>query len=171
MTEDFIPPQQVTDHIHIVRGQKIILDFDLAALYGVPTKRLNEQVRRNLDRFPSDFMFQVTENELEILRSQFATSSWGGRRRPPYAFTEHGALMAANVLNSQTAIKVSLEVIRAFIQLRQILVVHRDLEKKLNDLEKKYDAKFKVVFDTVKQLMIPPEIKRRRIGIHNSENE
>lgn len=163
--------EYVQNQIKVIRGRKVILDSDLAALYNVPTKRLNEQVRRNPDRFPEDFMFQLTEVEADSLRSQFATSNTprGGRRYLPYAFTEHGALMAANVLNNQTAITVSLEIVRTFIRLRQILVVHQDLKRKVEALETKYDSQFRVVFDAVKQLITPPDSKRRRIGIHNTD--
>lgn len=159
----------VINHIKIVRGRRIILDSDLATLYGVPTKRLNEQVKRNRDRFPDDFMFQLTEVEADSLRSQIATSnrSRGGRRFLPYAFTEHGTLMAANVLNSSIAIAVSIEIVRTFVQLRQTLLAHQDLKRKLEVLETKYDSQFRVVFDAIKQLMTPPESKRRPIGIRS----
>src|SRR5215218_2102098 len=118
-----VPVERVESRILLIRGEKVILDTDLAELYGATTKRLNEQVRRNLDRFPADFMFQLTDEEFAILRSQFATSrsGWGGRRYPPFVFTEHGAIMAANVLNSPRAVAVSVTVVRAFVRLRQIL--------------------------------------------------
>lgn len=148
-----------------MRGQKVILDEHLAALYGVETRRLNEQVKRNRDRFPGDFMYQLTLREFGDLKSQFATSSqWGGRRKPPYAFTEHGAIMAATVLNSPRAVRVSIEVVRTFVRLRQMLATHKDLARKLAALEKKYDVQFKVVFDAIRQLMASPEPKRRPIG-------
>jgi hypothetical protein len=148
-----------------------MLDSDLAALYGVTTKRLNEQVRRNLDRFPIDFMFQLTEIEEEILRSQIATSSegWGGRRSLPYVFTEHGALMLASVLNSPVAINASIQVVRAFTHLRRMVSSHFELSRKLDALEKKYDSQFKVVFDAIRQLTSPPEQPRRKIGFHSDE--
>jgi hypothetical protein len=167
MTEGFVPPQQVSDHIHIVRGQKIILDFDLAALYGVPTKRLNEQVRRNLDRFPSDFMFQVTENEMEILRSQFATSSWGGRRVLPYAFTEHGVLMLSSVLNSERAIAVNIQIMRIYSKMRELLLTNKDILLKLEQMERKvdgHDENIQVIFAYLKKLLNPPVEPRPRIG-------
>jgi len=143
-----------------------MLDADLAELYGVTTKRLNEQVKRNASRFPGDFMFQLTPDETRILRSQFATSrsGWGGRRALPYAFTEHGAVMLASVLNSPTAVDASVQVVRAFVRLREILATHKDLARKLEDLEKKYDARFRVVFDAIRKLMAPPERPRRQIG-------
>jgi hypothetical protein len=159
-----IPLERVERTILLIRGQKVILDADLAALYGVTTKRFNEQVKRNRERFPEDFMFQLTKKEAEILRSQNATSSWGGRRYLPFAFTEHGAIMAANVLNSPRAIQASVQVVRAFVRLRQILASHVDLARKLEQLEKKYDKQFKIVFDAIRELMTPPEPKRKPIG-------
>jgi hypothetical protein len=128
---------------------------------------VNEQVRRNSDRFPPDFMFQLTQEEFENLRSQFATSSlYGGRRYLPYAFTEHGALMLANVLNSERATKTSVQVVRAFVRLRQILASNAELARKLEALEKKYDGQFKTIFDAIRQLMSSPGAKRREIGFH-----
>jgi len=161
-----IPPERIERSILLIRGHKVILDSDLAELYGVTTKRLNEQVRRNLPRFPEDFMFQLTESETYLLRSQFATSKKGrgGRRYLPYAFTEQGVAMLSSVLNSERAIKVNIEIMRAFVRLRRILASHADLARKLEALEKKYDAQFKVVFDAIRQLMRPPESKKRPIG-------
>jgi hypothetical protein len=143
-----------------------LLDVHLAALYGVTTKRLNEQVRRNRARFPEDFMFQLTAEEVASLRSQFATSNKGrgGRRYAPYAFTEQGVAMLSTVLNSERAIQVNIEIMRAFVRLRQMLTSNAQLARKVADLEKKYDAQFKVVFDAIRQLMTPPESKKRKIG-------
>ncbi len=141
-----------------------MLDADLANLYGVTTKRLNEQVKRNIDRFPDTFMFQLSRSEFDKLKSQFATSSWGGRRKLPNAFTEHGVVMLASVLNSPTAVSASIEVVKAFVRLRQILASNVELARKLEILEKKYDAQFKVVFDAIRQLMTPPEKEKRQIG-------
>ncbi len=151
----------------------MILDETLAELYGVPTKRLNEQVTRNLDRFPGDFMFQLTREEWDALRSQSATSKSGrgGRRYPPRAFTEHGTVMAANILNSATAVQASIQVVRAFVRLREILASHEDLARKLNALERKYDDQFKVVFDAIRQLMTPPKGERRPIGFRPKHPE
>ncbi len=149
-----------------IRGQRVIIDDDLASLYGVPTKRLNEQVRRNKERFPQDFMYQLSTDEHQNMRSQFATASRRNIRYMPYVFTEHGAIMAANVLNSPRAIAMSVIVVRAFVRLRQLALSVGELAKKVNALEKKYDAKFKMVFDAVRQLMLPPESPRRRIGFH-----
>lgn len=163
--------ENIVSQIRIVRGRKVIIDSDLAALFGVPTKRLNEQVKRNLDRFPGDFMFQLTQTEADFLRSQIATSSrpQGGRRFLPYVFTEHGTLMAANVLNNPIAIAVSIEIVRTFVQLRQTLLAHQELKRKVELLESKYDSQFRSIFDAIKQLMIPPESNRRLIGIRNNE--
>jgi len=157
--------------IFTIRGHRVILDTDLAKLYGVLTKRLNEQVKRNLSRFPLDFMFQLTDIEEDSLRSQFATSKSGsgGRRYLPYVFTEHGALMAANVLNSERAVAASIQVVRAFIQQRQLLLSQVELARKLETLEKKYDHQFKIVFDSIRQILTPPEQPRRKIGIRQDD--
>jgi hypothetical protein len=162
---ELIPTERIEGRILLVRGHKVILDSDLAELYGVSTKRLNEQVKRNLDRFPEDFCFQLSPEETTLLRSQIATSRWGGRRYPPYAFTEHGAIMAANLINSPIAVKTSVLVVRAFVRLREILGTHKDLARKLEQLEKKYDAQFRVVFDAIRELMSPPDEPRKgKIG-------
>ena len=148
-----------------MRGHAAKLDSDLAALYGVPVKRLNEQVRRNNERFPEHFMFRLTKAERERLRSQIATSKGrGGRRYLPYAFTEHGAIMAANVLNSSQAIRMSIAVVTAFVNLRRMALSVEALARKVNALEGKYDKQFKVVFEAVRRLMAPPEHPRRPIG-------
>ena len=156
--------ENIVDKIIIVREQRVLLDADLAALYGVSTKRLNEQVQRNSARFPEDFMFRLTPAEFDNLRSQFATSSWGGKRYMPYAFTEHGAIMAATVLNSPQAVHMSVFIVRAFIKLRQMVLDHQALYRKVASLERRYDAQFQGVFAAIKQLMTPPETKRKRIG-------
>jgi len=160
-------PETIERKIYLVRGQKVMLDSDLAELYGVTTKRLNEQVRRNADRFPGDFMFQLSSNEFESLRSQIATLKQGrGQHRKylPSVFTEHGALMAASVLNTPRAVEVSLYVVRAFVRLREMIASHEDLVRKLDELEKKYDGQFHVVFETIRQLMIREEKPKRKIG-------
>ena len=162
--------EQIESEIFLVRGQKVMLDADLAELYGVETKRLNEQVRRNSERFPEDFMFQLTIEEFANLRSQIATSNnspgntagRGGRRHLPYAFTEHGAIMAASVLNSPRAVEASVQVVRAFVRLRLMLASNTELSRKLAMLEKKYDIKFKAVFDAINELMAPLETKKKR---------
>jgi ORF6N domain len=161
-----IPIERIERQILLIRGHKALLDAHLAALYGVTTKRLNEQVRRNRSRFPDDFMFQLTSEEVESLRSQFATSNQGrgGRRYAPYAFTEQGVAMLSTVLNSERAIRVNIEIIRAFVRLRQIFASNAQLARRLDAMEKKYDAQFKVVFDAIRQLMTPPEPNKRKIG-------
>jgi len=161
-----IPFERVEQTILLIRGEKVILDADLAVLYGVSTTRLNEQVKRNSDRFPKDFAFRLTKVEFDNLISQSATSSskHGGRRKLPLVFTEHGAIMAANVLNSERAIHASVAVVRAFVRLRQMLSSNAELARKLGDLERKYDRQFKVVFDAIRQLMTRPEQKRKQIG-------
>lgn len=163
-----IPANEIEQRILFFRGFKVMLDEDLAHLYEVPTKRLNEQVRRNLRRFPSDFMFQLTPEETARLRSQFATLKPGrGRHRKylPYVFTEQGVAMLSTVLNSERAISVNIEIMRAFVRLRQILSSNKELSRRLDELEKKYDHQFKVVFDAIRQLMVPPPLPpRRKIG-------
>jgi hypothetical protein len=158
--------ERVEQAILLIRGEKVILDSDLALLYGVTTARLNEQVKRNQDRFPADFAFRLTKQEFTNLISQFATSSskHGGRRRVPLVFTEHGAIMAANILNSKRAVQASVQVVRAFIRLRQMMVSNVELARNLSELERKYDAQFKVVFNAIRKLMTPPEPRRKQIG-------
>lgn len=157
--------QNIERQILLIRGEKVMLDADLAELYGVETKVLVQAVKRNKDRFPDDFMFQLTKQEVNNLRSQFVTSSWGGRRYPPYAFTEQGVAMLSSVLKSKRAVLVNIEIIRTFVKLRQMLASHTDLARKLEALERKYDKQFKAVFDAIRQLMIPPEPKqKKRIG-------
>jgi hypothetical protein len=161
---------RIENSILLIRGQKVVLDSELAVLYGVTTKRLNEQVHRNIERFPSDFMFQLTREEMLSLRSQFATSSsrHGGRRNLPYAFTEHGAIMAASVLNSEQAVKVSVYVVRAFVKLREMLANHKELSGKLAELERKlqrHDSQILTLIEAIRQLLEPPPARpRKRIG-------
>ncbi len=168
-----VPVERIALSIHVVRGQKVIVDADLARIYGVPTKRLNEAVRRNMERFPADFMFQLTKDEAvewHRLRSQFATLKRGQHLKyRPYAFTEHGAIMAATVLNSPQAVQMSLFVVRAFVKMRDALAGHRELARKLEALEKKYDARFKVVFEAIRQLMAEPQPPRKQIGFRVRE--
>ena len=157
---------KIADRILFVRGHKVMLDKDLAVLYGVSTKQLNQQVQRNDDRFPSDFMFQLTPEETENLRSQFATSSWshGGRRFLPYAFTEQGVAMLSGVLKSRRAVLVNVEIMRTFVKLRQILSSHAELARKLEELEKRYDSQFRVVFDAIRELMSAEPGGSRPVG-------
>ena len=162
-----VPPERIERSILLIRSHKVMLDADLAALYGVETKQLIQALKRNIFRFPSDFMFELSKEEFENLRSQFGTSSqWGGRRYPPYAFTEQGVAMLSSILKSRRAVQVNIEIMRTFVRLRRLLASHADLARKLEALEKKYDAQFKVVFDAIRQLMAPPqpEPPKRRIG-------
>jgi hypothetical protein len=167
---DLIPTERIEQAIFLIRGQKVMLDVDLAKLYGVTAGRLNEAVKRNSERFPADFMFQLTFHELRRLRSQIAISKKGrgGRRYLPYAFTEHGAIMAANVLNSHRAIEASVFVVRAFVRLRELIATNKDLSKRLDELEKKYDSQFKVVFDAIREFMAPTPPSKPRIGFRSS---
>ena len=154
-----------------IRGKKVMLDWDLAKLYGVRTKRLIEQVKRNKPRFPDDFMYQLTREEVTILRSQFATSSWGGRRYLPYVFTQEGVTMLSSVLNSERAIKVNIQIMRAFVKLKELLLTHKDLAIKLEALERKYvnhDKKIKAIFEAIKKLLEPKPVEQKRIiGFHS----
>ena len=163
--KSLVVAENIETKILTIRGQKVMLDADLAALYGVETRRLNEQVNRNRERFPEDFMFQLTGEEFANLMSQNATSSWGGRRKLPYAFTEHGAIMAASVLNSPRAIEISVHVVRAFVHMRELLSSHKELAQKLAQLESKVGAHDKAIaeiINTIRQLMAPEEPKKRR---------
>jgi hypothetical protein len=159
----------IAGRIAVLRGERVLLDADLAALYGVETRRLNEQVSRNRRRFPPDFIFRLTRRELDNLMSQFATSSWGGRRKLPYAFTEHGAIQAATILNTRRAVQVSVYVVRAFVQLRGVLAANRELAKRLDELEASIEQKLDThdrviadILDAIRQLMTPPDPQARR---------
>ncbi len=156
--------------IHWIRNERVMLDADLARIYGVTVKRLNEQVRRNSSRFPADFMFRLTKSEWEILRSQNATLRFAGhgthRKYLPMVFTEHGAIMLANVLNSKVATQASIQVVRAFVRLRELATEHVDIVRKIDAMEKKYDRHFRVVFDAIRELMEPPATSKRRIGFN-----
>ena len=169
MAEELVPHEVIENKIYLIRGQKVMMDMDLATLYGVETKYLNRQVRRNIDRFPGDFMFQLTKNEAEVLRCQNVTLEIVEKRGRhskylPYAFTEHGILMLSSVLNSKRAIGVNIQIMRAFVKLRQLLSAHADLRRKIEGMEKKYDGQFKVVFDAIKALIQPPPRKTKKIG-------
>lgn len=156
--------------ILLVRGEKVMLDRDLAELYGVETRALVQAVKRNCDRFPADFMFQLSGAEFSDLRSQIVMSSWGGRRTAPYAFTEQGVAMLSSVLRSARAVQVNVEIMRAFVRLRRMLQSHAELARKLETLERKYDRQFKVVFDAIREIMSPqPPPPRRQIGFHPSD--
>jgi hypothetical protein len=189
-SEAVVPLERVERRILLIRSQKVMLDADLAELYGVTTKRLNEQVRRNVDRFPEDFMFQLTDVEMAALRSQSAASNEGqdeesvlrsqsatsnegrgGRRYRPYAFTEQGVAMLSSVLRSPRAVQVNIAIMRAFVKLREMLASHRDLARRLEEMEERYDAQFKDVFDAIRELMEPPEKPRPRIGFRSGEGQ
>jgi hypothetical protein len=160
-----VTPRLVERRIYLVRGQKVMLDSDLAELYGVVTKRLNEQVRRNMNRFPKDFMFQLSREEAEALRSQIATLESGRgqhRKYRPYVFTEHGILMLSSVLGSKRAVQVNIIIMRTFVRLRRLVASHAELTHKLAALERKYDAQFKIVFDAIRELMEPPPTGAKR---------
>lgn len=173
---------QAERRILLVRGMKVMLSYDLAELYGVETGALNRAVKRNADRFPKDFMFQLSRQEWTDLKCQIGTSSsadgtaqaglegWGGNRAAPYAFTEQGVAMLSSVLRSRRAVQVNIAIMRAFVRLREMLLTNAELARKLADLESKYDAQFKVVFDAIRQLMTPPDKPRHRIGFHHSED-
>ena len=163
---DLISIEKIKKAIYVIRGEKVMLDRDLAFLYGVETKILNRAVKRNLQRFPPDFMFQLTGDEAEALRCQIGTSNKGrgGRRYLPYVFTEPGVAMLSSVLSSERAITVNIEIIRAFIKLRQLLASNTELARRLDELESKYDKQFKIVFDAIRQLMAKPAKDRKEIG-------
>ena len=165
--------EKIAGVILIIRGQKVLMDSDLAVLYGVETKVLNRAVRRNTGRFPEDFMFQLNESEVAALKRQNDTSSLrfqigaskqGGRRYRPYVFTGQGVAMLSSVLRSKKAVQVNVEIMRTFVRLRQMLASNTELARKLSNLEKKYDAQFKAVFEAIRELMAPPPVKRRPIG-------
>jgi len=158
-----VPLERIESHIVLMRGQKVMLSTHLAELYEVEPRVLVQAVKRNTTRFPEDFMFQLSAEEFANLKSQFVISSWGGSRRAaPYAFTEQGVAMLSSVLRSDRAIHVNVEIMRAFVRLRQMLASNADLARKLATLEKKYDAQFKIVFDAIRELMTPPEPKKKR---------
>jgi hypothetical protein len=185
MSDDPVVLTDITSRIFFLRGTKVLLDADLALLYGVQTRRLNEQVRRNLSRFPEDFILELNDEEFASLKSHFATSSWGGRRKLPLAFTEHGAIMAATVLKSPRAIEVSVYVVRAFIQLRELVGSHKELALRLDALERKTELMaahlnnneretrmaLKQLFNALRELTaVPPPAARPPIGFINTNN-
>lgn len=167
-----LPTSPIQDRIFVIRGQKVMLDFHLAELYEVETRVLNQAVKRNSTRFPDDFMFQLTEDEFENLRSQFVISSsdnYGGRRYAPFAFTEQGVAMLSSVLRSERAVQVNIGIMRAFVAMRQYALTHQELAQKLHELEQRYDKQFTDVFEAINYLISPPA-KRRSIGFGNSES-
>ena len=167
-TSALIPPERIEGAILLIRGQKVMLDTDLAKLYRVPTGHLNRAVRRNAKRFPDDFMFQLSEAEFDALRCQFGISKGkGGRRYRPYAFTEQGVAMLSSVLRSPRAVEVNIAIMRAFVKLRRWAIEHADLARRIDELESKYDQKFAVVFDAIRKLMeLPPLAASKEVGFH-----
>lgn len=164
-----VPAERVEKSILVVRGEKVMLDRELASLYRVSTRVFNQAVKRHKDRFPPDFMFQLTMEEAQALRSRSQSvilKRGQNIKYRPYAFTEHGILMLSSVLNTERAVQVNIEIMRTFVRLRRMLASNAELARKLEELEKKYDAQFKVVFDAIRQLMTPPEPKRKQIGFH-----
>jgi hypothetical protein len=166
LKEVSVPIEKITGKIYFLRGQNVMLDRDLAELYGVETKALKQAVRRNIDRFPSDFMFKLTDTEFKNWRSQFVTSKSDkmGLRYNPMAFTEQGVAMLSSVLNSDRAIKVNIAIMRTFTHLRKMLVTHKDLKRKIEAMEKRYDENFRIVFEAIKQLFDEEEKPKPRIG-------
>jgi len=164
--KEVITTKTIENKIYLIRGQKVMLDSDLAEMYGVPTKVFLQAVKRNVRRFPLDFAFQLENHDVVALRSQSVTSSvgHGGRRYKPYVFSEQGVAMLSSVLNSDRAIEVNIQIMRAFVQLREMIAAHKDLSKKLEELEQKYDSQFRVVFDAIRALVAQPEPKEKKIG-------
>ena len=172
MGKEFVPVERIARAILVIRGEKVMLDSDLAALYNVTTGNLNKAVKRNAERLPTDFMFQLDAEEVANLKFQFGISSWGGRRALPYAFTEQGVAMLSSVLKSERAVKVNIAIMRAFVQLRRALETNRELARKFCELEKrvgKHDKEIAAIIDAIRQLMEPPEKPGREIGFHVRE--
>jgi hypothetical protein len=172
-TRAIIPARQIIQSLHVLRGQKVMLSGDLAELYAVPVKVLNQAVKRQAARFPADFVFQLNAREFQNLKSQFVTSSWGGSRRArPYAFTEQGVAMLSSILNSPRAVKVNIAIMRAFVKLRETLESNRELARKFTQLERrvgKHDEEIAAIIDAIRRLMAPPVKPRREIGFHVRE--
>ena len=169
--ESLVPVEVIEKKILLIRGQKVMLDADLAELYGVETKALKRSVKRNIDRFPEDFLIQITSEDFESLRYHFGTSKRGGVRYLPYAFTENGVAMLSSILNSKRAIQVNIQIMRPFTRLREMMASHKDLAGRLDNLEKKYDGQFKIVFEAIRQLMTPPPKPKRKIGFDLKEKQ
>ena len=164
---NLVPQETVEKKIILVRGHKVMLDKDLAMLYDVATGNLNKAVNRNIERFPKDFMFRLNNKEFKNLKFHFGTSSWGGTRKAPYVFTEHGILMLSSVLKSKRAVQVNIQIMRTFTKLRQMLASHKVLFRKMEVMEKKYNTQFKIVFEAIRELMVVSEKPKKRIGFHN----
>jgi hypothetical protein len=158
-----ISVEVIATRILMIRGKRVIIDKDLAKLYEVDTSQLTRQVRRNIDRFPEDFMFQLTKEEFQNLMCQIGISSWGGTRKLPFAFTEQGVAMLSGVLHSKRAVQVNIQIMRAFIQLKRMLLTNADLRRKIEEIERKYDKQFAIVFQAIKQLLEPPAVKEKKI--------
>jgi len=171
MNNAMMSDEKIQKAIYLIRKQKVMLSVHLAELYDVEPRVLVQAVKRNINRFPNDFMFQLNANEFTHLKSQFVISSWGGlRRAAPYAFTEQGVAMLSSVLHSHHAVQVNIEIMRAFVRLRQMLASNADLARELTAIEKKYDTQFKVVFDAIRQLMTPPNTPRKQIGFRTKKD-
>ena len=172
MKNAIVPSEIIENRIFLIRGKKVMFDRDLAKLYNVLTKNLNKAASRNKERFPEDFMFQLTKDELEILKFHFGTSSWGGTRKLPYAFTEQGIAMLSSVLKSKTAIQVNIQIMRTFTCIREMIVSNKVLREKIEAMERKYDSKFKVVFDVIKRLIDKNKIEPIKIlGFRDREKK
>ena len=167
-----IPNEEIiASNIYTIRNQKVMLDFDLAEMYGLETKMLKRAVKRHIERFPEDFMFELTTEEFQNLRYQFGTSSWGGSRYPPFAFTEHGAVMLASILNSETAVKASIFVVRTFIKLRQLISGYHELTERMDGIEEKYDSQFEQVIHALEGLAEKKKEPRKLIGFKEDKIE
>jgi ORF6N domain-containing protein len=169
--QSLVPIEVIEKKILLIDGRKVMLDKDLAGLYGVSTGNLNKAVNRNKERFPEDFMVQLSLEEFSNLKFHFGTSSWGGTRKPPRAFTEQGIAMLSSVLNSKRAIQVNIEIMRAFVKLREMMSTHKDLARKLSELEKKYDGQFQIVFEAIRQIIAVEEKPKRKIGFIAKERK
>ena len=163
-SKGMVPVERIQNSIILIRGNKVLLDRDLAALYGVETRVLIQAVKRNIERFPSDFMYQLTDKEFINLKSQFVTSSWGGTRKNPYVFTEQGIAMLSSVLNSKRAIEVNIAIMRTFVKLREMLASNELLRRKIEAMERKYDEQFKVVFNALKAMLEPATKPKEPFG-------
>ncbi len=171
MDKKLIESDWIQEHIYYIRGHKVMLSYDLPQLYEVEPRALVQAVKRNIERFPEDFMFLLENQELTNLKSQIVISSWGGARTPPYAFTEQGIAMLSGILSSSRAIKINIEIMRAFVGLRRLTISYKELSNKINQLEKKYDYQFKLVFDALRRVAKPAESKKRKIGIQSEDEE
>ena len=167
---ELVPIERIENKILVLRDQKVMLDRDLAELYGVTTGNLNKAVSRNLDRFPLDFMFTLSNEEFDILKFHFGTSSWGGTRKLPRAFTEQGVAMLSSVLRSRRAVQVNILIMRAFVKMREMLQNHEELRRKIEAMEKKYDVQFRAVFEAIKQLMEPPPAAKKDYGFRTAKS-